>query len=308
MCTGARTTGSRRRRRSGGATARSAWCRAVRTSGSAAAARCSTCTSARRSRPSSARSRMRCGISARSSRSSVLRPIEGPAWGYRQRARLSVRHVVKKGKVLVGFHERKSSYVADMDSCEVLPRASERSARSAARAGRGDGPARPPAADRGGGRRRGDRAGAAPPRAADAARIASACARSEPRMRSSGGCSRKGRTPCTVSTTAGRSSPTALPEFGIRMPFKPTDFTQVNQAINQVLVGRALRLLDPKRSERVIDWFCGLGNFTLAARDAGRLGARHRRQPGAGRAGARGGAGERCRRADRDSRRATCSS
>src|SRR4029079_11926291 len=51
----------------------------------------------------------------------VLRPIEGPAWGYRYRARLSVRHVQKKGKVLVGFHERKSSYVADMDSCEVLP-------------------------------------------------------------------------------------------------------------------------------------------------------------------------------------------
>src|SRR4029078_4541185 len=51
----------------------------------------------------------------------LLRPIEGPAWGYRQRARLSVRHVAKKGKVLVGFHERKSSYVADMDSCEVTP-------------------------------------------------------------------------------------------------------------------------------------------------------------------------------------------
>ena len=51
----------------------------------------------------------------------ILRPIEGPAFGYRYRARLSVRHVVKKGTVLVGFHERKSSYVADMDSCEVLP-------------------------------------------------------------------------------------------------------------------------------------------------------------------------------------------
>src|SRR5688500_7797223 len=50
-----------------------------------------------------------------------LRPIEGPAWGYRYRARLSVRYVAKKGKVLVGFHERKSSYVAEMDSCEVLP-------------------------------------------------------------------------------------------------------------------------------------------------------------------------------------------
>src|SRR3954466_3546001 len=51
----------------------------------------------------------------------VLRPIEGPAWGYRYRARLSVRYVAKKGKVLVGFHERQSSFVADMDSCEVLP-------------------------------------------------------------------------------------------------------------------------------------------------------------------------------------------
>ena len=51
----------------------------------------------------------------------VLRPIEGPAWGYRYRARLSVRYVAKKGGVLVGFHERKSSYVADMQSCDVLP-------------------------------------------------------------------------------------------------------------------------------------------------------------------------------------------
>jgi 23S rRNA (uracil1939-C5)-methyltransferase len=55
----------------------------------------------------------------------------------------------------------------------------------------------------------------------------------------------------------------ALPEFGISMPFKPTDFTQVNPHINRVLVSRALRLLDARKSERVIDWFCGLGNFTL---------------------------------------------
>jgi 23S rRNA (uracil1939-C5)-methyltransferase len=47
------------------------------------------------------------------------------------------------------------------------------------------------------------------------------------------------------------------------MPFKPTDFTQVNPHINRVLVARSLRLLDVKKSERVIDWFCGLGNFTL---------------------------------------------
>jgi 23S rRNA (uracil1939-C5)-methyltransferase len=55
----------------------------------------------------------------------------------------------------------------------------------------------------------------------------------------------------------------SLPEFGVTMPFKPTDFTQVNHHINRVLVARALRLLDVQRHERVIDWFCGLGNFTL---------------------------------------------
>jgi len=54
-----------------------------------------------------------------------------------------------------------------------------------------------------------------------------------------------------------------LPEFGLRMPFAPTDFTQVNPHINQVLVARALRLLQVQAHERVIDWFCGLGNFTL---------------------------------------------
>jgi 23S rRNA (uracil1939-C5)-methyltransferase len=51
----------------------------------------------------------------------LLPPIHGPAWEYRHRARLSVRHVVKKGGVLIGFHERMSSYVADMTSCAVLP-------------------------------------------------------------------------------------------------------------------------------------------------------------------------------------------
>ncbi|MFZ9407408.1 MAG: TRAM domain-containing protein, partial [Burkholderiaceae bacterium] len=51
----------------------------------------------------------------------VLRPIEGPAWGYRYRARLSVRYVHKKGEVLIGFHERKSRYIADMQVCPILP-------------------------------------------------------------------------------------------------------------------------------------------------------------------------------------------
>ncbi|HQR53481.1 MAG TPA: TRAM domain-containing protein, partial [Burkholderiales bacterium] len=51
----------------------------------------------------------------------LLPPIYGPFWGYRHRARFAVREVPKKGGVLVGFHERRSSYVADMDSCEIVP-------------------------------------------------------------------------------------------------------------------------------------------------------------------------------------------
>jgi 23S rRNA (uracil1939-C5)-methyltransferase len=54
-----------------------------------------------------------------------------------------------------------------------------------------------------------------------------------------------------------------LPEFGVRIAFRPTEFTQVNFAMNRVLVSRALRLLDPQPGERIADLFCGLGNFTL---------------------------------------------
>ena len=75
-----------------------------------------------RSRRSRARSRMRSRASAVCGRETLLPPIDGAAWGYRYRARLSVRHVPKKGGVLVGFHERQSSYVADMRECHVLPR------------------------------------------------------------------------------------------------------------------------------------------------------------------------------------------
>jgi 23S rRNA (uracil1939-C5)-methyltransferase len=62
----------------------------------------------------------------------MLRAIEGPAWGYRDRARLSVRWVAKKNTVLIGFHERKSRYVADMRVCPVLPAQGQRNADAAA--------------------------------------------------------------------------------------------------------------------------------------------------------------------------------
>ena len=192
----------------------------------------------------------------------LLRPIEGPAWGYRYRARLSVRFVAKKGRVLVGFHERKSSFVADMDSCEVLP-ASVSALLLPLREliGAMDQRDQLPQIELA----MGDAVTAlvlrhlAPLSAADLARLRDFAAAYAVQwwLQSKG--------PDTVHRLdeGGATLAYALPEFGIDMPFRPTDFTQVNPHINRVLVTHALRLLDPQAHERVIDWFCGLGNFTL---------------------------------------------
>ena len=201
----------------------------------------------------------------------MLRPIEGPAWGYRFRARLSVRFVAKKGKVLVGFHERKSSFVADMDSCEVLP--AHLSALLL------------PLRDLVAGMDQRDRLPQIEVAVGDSV-TALVLRHLEPvndadRRRLSDFGHRHSvqwwlqpKGPETVQLLEEGGSPLAytLPEFGVTMPFRPTDFTQVNHQINRVLVARALRLLQAGPNERVIDWFCGLGNFTLPiARQAGQV-------------------------------------
>jgi len=192
----------------------------------------------------------------------ILRPIEGPAWGYRFRARLSVRHVAKKGKVLVGFHERQSSYVADMDSCEVLPpNLSALLPRLSLLISGMDRRDRLPQIEV---------AVGAKVTALVLRHLEPLSAADQTRLRDFGAqhgiqwwLQPKG--PDTVHRLDDGGPPLdyELPEFGITMPFMPTDFTQVNHHINSVLVSRALRLLAPQSNERVIDWFCGLGNFTL---------------------------------------------
>ena len=197
----------------------------------------------------------------------LMRAIEGPAWGYRYRARLSVRYVRKKGEVLVGFHERKSSFVTDMQSCAVLPPHVSRmllplrtliaslDAKESVpqiELACGDMTTHTITAlvlrhmqDLGEG---------------DKTRLR-AFAAANPGVQwwlQPGGL----ETVALLDENVPQLS-YALPEFGVVMPFKPTDFTQVNPHINQVLVSRALRLLDVQPHERVIDWFCGLGNFTL---------------------------------------------
>ena len=202
----------------------------------------------------------------------VMLPIVyGEEWGYRQRARLTVRRVAKKGGVLVGFHERRSSYVADMRSCEVLP------ARISALLPELRGLVESLSI-----RERlpqielalGDACDVLvfrnlePLTGDDEARLrAFAAARGVSVWLQPGG-------PASATPFHPLPSPPldyALPEFGVRIAFLPTDFTQVNHAVNRVLVARAVRLLDPRPGETVGDLFCGLGNFSLPI---ARLGAR----------------------------------
>ena len=213
----------------------------------------------------------------------LLPAIAGPAWRYRYRARLSVRDVPKKGGVLIGFHERKSSFVADMRECHVLPEkisallpklrrlveslsirtrlpqievaVGERLARAA--------PVDADAAQGGGASERLVHALVlrilAPLTIADEAKlVAFADANGVEFWLQPGG-------PETVVPfhPSGATLAYTLPEFDVALPFAPTDFTQVNAHVNRVLVRRAVWLLEPRPGERVGDFFCGLGNFTL---------------------------------------------
>ena len=193
----------------------------------------------------------------------VLRPIEGPTWGYRWRARFSVRHVHKKGTVLVGFHERKSRYVADIRECHVVPQyVSDLLLPLRALIGSMDAIETCPQIELA----CGDEVTALvlrhlePLSAGDLAKLREFAA-AHPGVQ--WWLQAKGPDTVKLLDGGGPELTYALPEFGITMPFKPTDFTQVNPHINRVLVSYALRLLDVRADERVIDWFCGLGNFTL---------------------------------------------
>ncbi len=196
----------------------------------------------------------------------ILRPIQGPDWGYRYRARLSVRYVAKKGGVLVGFHERRSSFVADMKSCEILPPDVSRMLvplRSliAALSIRD----RLPQIELAVGEQAGQRVIVMvlrvmePPSENDREQLIAFSQQWSVHF----WLQSKGPDTALPFYPPDSTLAYALPEFGVSMPFRPTDFTQVNHQINRVLVERALRLLDVQTTDRVADLFCGLGNFTL---------------------------------------------
>jgi 23S rRNA (uracil1939-C5)-methyltransferase len=192
----------------------------------------------------------------------VMRPMYGPTWGYRFRARLSVRHVKKKETVLVGFHEKKSAFVADIGSCQILPphisamllplreligalsifdqmpqievAVGEEVTAMVLRI-------------------------MAPLTPADEVLLKAFA----DQWGIQWWLQTKGPETAAPYYPLDKQLAYSLPEFGVRMPFKPVDFTQVNHHINRVLVAKALALLEVQPQDRVADLFCGLGNFTL---------------------------------------------
>lgn len=196
----------------------------------------------------------------------TLRPIHGPYWGYRYRARLSVNYVPKKGGILVGFREKQSRYVADMKQCAVLPR--HISAMLV--------PLRElvgslsifreiPQIEVAVGNDRNGLVTAlllrimAPLSSEDEKRLK----RFADEYHVQWWLQSKGPDTISLFYPTERILGYILPEFDVEMPFKPGDFTQVNHRINQVLVSRAIRLLGVERQDRIADLFCGLGNFSL---------------------------------------------
>ena len=194
----------------------------------------------------------------------VLMPIYGPYWGYRHRARLTVRNVLKKGGVLVGFHEKSSSYVADMHECPVLtPNVSALLD-----------PLRALIVDLG----MRDRMPQVEVAVGGDGRTALVFRTLDPvtpedheKLLAFG---REKNLDIWLQPKGPETAHAALPEnetklglelseFNVRITFKPTDFTQVNHALNETMVSRAVRLLELTPDMKVADFFCGLGNFTL---------------------------------------------
>ncbi|MDN5850351.1 MAG: 23S rRNA (uracil(1939)-C(5))-methyltransferase RlmD [Nitrococcus sp.] len=201
--------------------------------------------------------------------SSWLAPLTSPAWGYRRKARLAVKYVAgKNDRVLVGFREAHSTLVADLASCHVLdPRVGERIPQLAEMIRGLSIFDRVPQIEVAAG----DQAvglvfrNLAPFAAEDYKRLSAFAREYDFSVYEQPGneASIRAIWPPVPELSY------ALSEQALNLAFQPTDFTQVNAAVNQALVNRVIELLALRAQDRVLDLYCGLGNFTLSI--AGRV-------------------------------------
>ena len=194
----------------------------------------------------------------------VLEPLRGPSWGYRHKARLGVKQVIKKGRVLVGFRERHRSYLADLKRCEVLqPRIGsllEALGQLIERLSIRDRLPQIEVAV-------GDEIAAlslrvlVPPSSEDQALLCDFGRQHDLYiyLQPEGPASTYRLWPEQAAPLSYR-----LPGYDLELAFMPYHFVQINPAINRQVVEQAVALLEVQADERVLDLFCGLGNFTLA--------------------------------------------
>lgn len=192
-----------------------------------------------------------------------LPALSGPHWSYRRKARLGVRVVEKKGGVIIGFRERAHSFITPLASCEVLdaristllPALRELITALSC-------PDRIPQIE----------VAAGDNLAALAFRHLVPMTEQDDRLLAEFGAQhgvqiflQPGRPDELVPIWPQHPEPLfyELPEYGVRLEFAPADFIQVNAGLNRLMIDQALRLLEPRPDDAVLDLFCGLGNFSL---------------------------------------------
>jgi 23S rRNA (uracil1939-C5)-methyltransferase len=192
----------------------------------------------------------------------VLTPLTGPVWGYRTKARLGAKFVIKKDRLLVGFREKRNPYVADLSRCEVLhPSVGERFQELIEVIAALEAKARIPQIEV----------------SVSEGTTALVFRHLDPLCESDLDTLKQFAIDQDIHVYLQPGGPDTifplwpeqyilsyhLPEQGIEIRFQPTDFTQVNTDINQQMVKRVLEMLALDQQDRVLDLFCGLGNFTL---------------------------------------------
>lgn len=191
-----------------------------------------------------------------------LPPLAADRWHYRRKARLSVRMVKAKGRVLVGFREHDGRFVTDMDSCHTLyPLVADTLPALVALIGSMDAADRIPQIEAS----CGDDHGALVIRHLDP--LSETDLQRLSRFESDSGLRvyLQPKGPDTVLPLSEGPSRLryAVPEEGLSYLFEPLDFVQVNNSLNRAMIARAMELLAPAVGDRALDLFCGLGNFTL---------------------------------------------